>query len=82
MVIGAVIDSAGRPISCPMWPGNTADIKTLIPVIERLRGRFGVKDIVVVADRGMISKETVKELEQLSSTGFRLEFPFFAFHSI
>lgn len=65
MVVGAVIDSAGRPISCPMWPGNTADIRTLIPVIERLRGRFGVGDIIVVADRGMVSKETVDELEKL-----------------
>lgn len=52
MIVGAVIDSAGRPISCPMWPGNTADIKTLIPVIERLRGRFGVANVVIIADRG------------------------------
>jgi transposase len=65
MVVGAVIDSAGRPISCPMWPGNMADIKTLIPVIERLKNRFGVRDIVIVADRGMVSKETVEELERL-----------------
>jgi hypothetical protein len=65
MVVGAVIDSAGRPISCPMWPGNTADIKTLVPVIERLKDRFGVGDIVIVADRGMVSKETVEELERL-----------------
>jgi len=35
MIVGAVIDSAGRPISCPMWPGNMADAKTLIPLIER-----------------------------------------------
>lgn len=65
MIVGAVIDSAGRPISCPMWPGNTADIKTLIPVIERLRGRFGVANVVIVADRGVVSKETVKDLESL-----------------
>jgi len=65
MVVGAVIDSTGRPISCPIWPGNMADIKTLIPVIERLRDRFGVRDIVVVADRGMVSKETAENLEHL-----------------
>jgi transposase len=65
MVVGAVIDFTGRPISCPMWPGNMADIKTLIPVIERLKDRFGVRDIVIVADRGMVSKETVEELERL-----------------
>lgn len=65
MIVGAVIDSAGRPISCPMWPGNMADSKTLIPLIERLKDRFGAGDIVIVADRGMVSKETVEELESL-----------------
>ncbi len=67
MIVGAVIDSAGRPISCPMWPGNMADAKTLIPLIERLKDRFGVGDIVIVADRGMVSKETVEELESLGA---------------
>jgi len=65
MIVGAVIDSTGRPISCPMWPGNTADIKTLIPVVERLKGRFGVTDIVIVADRRVVSKEAVEDLESL-----------------
>lgn len=63
MIVGAVIDSSGRPISCPIWPGNMADSKALIPLIERLRERFGIRDIVIVADRGMVSKETVEELE-------------------
>jgi len=66
IVVGAVIDSTGRPISCPMWPGNTADVKTLLSVIKRLKDRFGVIDIVVVADRGVVSKETV---EGLGSSG-------------
>jgi len=63
LVVGAVIDGTGRPISCPMWPGNTADVTTLKPVVERLRDRFGVRDVVVVADRGMISKRTIEWLE-------------------
>ena len=63
MIVGAVIGATGRPISCPMWPGNTADVTTLKPVVERLRERFGVRDVVVVADRGMISKRTVEWLE-------------------
>ncbi len=71
MVVGAVIDSTGRPISCPMWPGNMADVKTFIPLIERLKGRFGVIDIVVVADRGMVSREIVEWLES-SGTGYIL----------
>lgn len=64
MVVGAVIDDKGRPICCEMWPGNTTDVTVLIPVAQRMRKRFGIKSFCVVADRGMISKATIKELEQ------------------
>jgi transposase len=64
MVVGAVIDDKGRPICCEMWPGNTADVKTLIPIAERMRQRFGIRRFCIVADRGMISDSTVKELEE------------------
>jgi transposase len=47
-----------------MWPGNTADVTTLIPVIDRLRGRFAVGRVCVVADRGMISADAIAALEQ------------------
>ncbi len=63
MVVGAIIDDKGRPICCEMWPGNTTDVKTLIPVIDRVRKRFGISRFCVVADRGMISNNTIKELE-------------------
>ena len=64
MVVGAVLDGQGRPICCELWPGNTTDVTTLIPVVDRLRSRFGVQRVCVVADRGMISKETIEALEQ------------------
>jgi len=63
MVVGAIIDGAGRPICCELWPGNTADVKSLIPVVDRLRSRFSIKTVCVVADRGMISQDTIIELE-------------------
>jgi transposase len=64
MVVGAVLDGQGRPICCELWPGNTTDVTTLIPVVDRLRSRFGVRRICIVADRGMISQETLAALEQ------------------
>jgi hypothetical protein len=64
MVVGAVLDGQGRPICCELWPGNTTDVTTLIPVVDRLRSRFGVRRVCIVADRGMISRETVEALEQ------------------
>ena len=63
MVVGAVIDDKGKPICCEMWPGNTTDVKTLIPVVDRIRKRFGINRCCFVADRGMISADTIKELE-------------------
>lgn len=63
MVVGAVIDDNGKPICCEMWPGNTTDVKTLIPVADRIRKRFNAGQFCIVADRGMISAETLKELE-------------------
>jgi len=64
MVVGAVLDGQGRPICCELWPGNTTDVTTLVPVVDRLRSRFGIGRVCVVADRGMISKETIEALEQ------------------
>src|SRR5574342_715304 len=66
MVVGAVLDGQGRPICCELWPGNTTDVTTLIPVVDRLRSRFGVRRVCVVADRGMISQETIEALEQVA----------------
>jgi transposase len=63
MVVGAVLDDKGQPICCEMWPGNTADVKTLLPIVERLKTRFKIGRICIVADRGMISANTVKQLE-------------------
>lgn len=63
MVLGVVIDETGRPICSEMWPGNTADVTTLIPVVTRLRERFLLNRVCVIADRGMVSAKTVATLE-------------------
>jgi len=64
IVVGAVLDQEGRPLCCEMWPGNTTDVKTLVPVAERLQKRFGIQRICVVADRGMVKDQTLEELEE------------------
>ena len=63
MVVGAVLDGEGRPLCCELWPGNVTDVKTLIPIVDRLRTRFHIRSICIVADRGMISKETIAGLQ-------------------
>jgi hypothetical protein len=63
MVVGAVLDQEGRPVSTEMWPGNQTDVKALLPVVDRMKERFGLKRVCWVADRGMISQKTIEELE-------------------
>lgn len=64
MVVGVVLDQDGTPVCSELWPGNTADVKSLAPVVERLKTRFRIGTVCIVADRGMISAETVAEIEQ------------------
>lgn len=64
MIVGVVLDQEGLPICSEILPGNTADVTRLIPLGERLSSRFGIGRITLVADRGMVSKRTIEELEQ------------------
>ena len=64
MVVGMVLDQNGHPICSELWPGNTADVKSLVPIVERLKSRFGIGSVCIVADRGMISAETLAEVEK------------------
>ena len=63
MILALIVDGNGRPICTEMWPGNTADVTTLLPVVDRLRQRFSIGRVCVVADRGMISAATIEGLE-------------------
>lgn len=65
IVVGVVLDDKGNPICSEIMPGNTTDVKTLLPVANRLKNQFGVKRVCIVADRGMISNNTITELEEL-----------------
>ena len=64
MIVAVVIDAEGRPICSEMWPGNTTDVTVLVPIIDRLRLRFGIGRVCVVADRGMIAAATIAALEE------------------
>jgi transposase len=64
MVVGMVLDNDGNPVCSELWPGNTADVKSLVPIVERLKSRFGIGSVCIVADRGMISAATLAEVEK------------------
>lgn len=65
IVVAMILNGDGRPICCELWPGNTTDVKTLLPIVSRLRKRFHIHSICVVADRGMIAKRTLESLEAM-----------------
>lgn len=63
MILGLVMDGAGWSVCTEMWPGNTADVTVLLPIVDRPRRHFGIGRVCVVADRSMISAATITGLE-------------------
>ena len=64
MIVGVVLDNDGNPVCSELMPGNTTDVKSLIPVVKRMRSRFNIGRFCIVADRGMISAKTMTYLEK------------------
>jgi hypothetical protein len=62
---GLVTDGRGRPVAVSVFEGNVADPTTLVPQVQRLRERFGIHDMVLVGDRGMISQKAIETLTTL-----------------
>lgn len=65
MVVGVVIDDEGNPVCSELWPGNVTDVKSLVPVAERLQTKFHIRRICLVSDRGMISEETKEAIVRM-----------------
>src|SRR3954453_23735977 len=64
MILAVVVDSEGHPICTEMMPGNTADVSVLVPILDRLRHRFGITRACIVAERGMIAEATIAAWEE------------------
>lgn len=67
---GLLTDERGCPVAVSVYPGNTSDSTTLLPQVSRLRGDFGLDDVVIVGDRGMISAKQIKELKPLDGVAW------------
>ncbi len=62
MVVGAILDGTGRALCSELWPGNTSDARTCVPVVDRLKHRFGISGLCIVADRGRCPRERYGQL--------------------
>jgi len=67
VVIGLVINQDGLPISYHLFPGNTYEGKTVVPVLNRLKKDFLIEKIIFVGDKGIVGNEIMQEL---SSAGY------------
>ncbi len=65
IVYGLMTDSEGRPISVHVYPGNTSDSATLQDQIDKLKERFGLENVVLAGDRGMLTQVMIDKLIQL-----------------
>ena len=62
---GLLTDAEGRPVSVEVFPGNTADPTAFISALEAVRTRFGLNEVVMVGDRGMITSARIEALRPL-----------------
>lgn len=64
IIIGVVMTGEGKPICCEFWPGNMSDIIALKDIVKNLKERFSIGRVILVCDRGMVSKENISLLEE------------------
>jgi len=62
VVMGLLLDCEGRPIGYDLFPENTFDGNTMEKVLEKLRERFHIRKVIIVADRGITSKLNLKKI--------------------
>jgi transposase len=64
IIYGLLCDGVGRPVAVQVFSGEVHDDKTLPAQVTKLKDRFGLTRVVVVADRGMVTKANIALLAQ------------------
>ncbi|HSW43214.1 MAG TPA: IS1634 family transposase [Patescibacteria group bacterium] len=67
---GLLTDSRGCPVAVEAFPGNTADPATVETQVEKLRDRFGLTELVLVGDRGMLTSARIERLREIGGIGW------------
>lgn len=63
IVLGLLVSIGGYPLAYKIFEGNKFEGHTMLPVIDTFKERFKIKDLIVVADSGLLSRENIKQLE-------------------
>jgi transposase len=64
VLLSLFVTEKGLPIGYELFPGSTFEGHTLIPVLEKLKTRYQLEEVIFVADRGLLSEENLKLLEE------------------
>jgi hypothetical protein len=67
---GLLCDPDGRPVAVEVFEGNTIDSQTVPAQIEKLKGRFGLEAVIVVCDRGMVTKANIAAMDEREGIGW------------
>lgn len=68
-VLGVIQTAEGLPIAHQVHAGNVGEVSTLLPAIEKAIAAYGIKRVVLVADRGLLSLDNVETVEKLKTSG-------------
>ncbi len=67
---GLLTDQQGCPVAIRVFPGNTSDPTSFVEIVKVVRERFGLKELVMVGDRGMITSARIDQLRELPGMGW------------
>jgi len=67
---GLLTDARGCPVAVSVHEGNTADSRTFMPAVQKLRADFGIERMVMVGDRGMVSQKAIDAMRDSDGIGW------------
>lgn len=67
---GLLADARGCPVAVSVYKGNTGDPTTLLPQVDKVRGKFKIERLVIVGDRGMITQKQIDALSKSEGVGW------------
>jgi transposase len=70
IVYGVMTNGEGCPVAVSVYAGNTGDPKTVADQIEKLRETFGLRRVVMVGDRGMLTQPQILKLKEHPGLGW------------
>ena len=65
LIIGILMTKEGLPVACEVFPGNTSDLKSFLFILEKLKEEYKIGKLIWVADRGMVSTDSISKLNEL-----------------